>query len=442
MTKPYRLSWSDMGEFRRDQIGKVLELTQQLGRVAHISALGIPIYFISEPEMIREILVRHANDLHKDRFTKHMFKRWLGESILTTEGTKWQRQRKLIQPIFHAVHIHDFAAVFADRAKEMCDRWRVGDTYELGREMMELTLRIICRTMFSEDIDGLIDKMDEYLKVISKEAQFQLNYPFTVPNWVPLPTYRRQDRAVDGIHKLLLAIIHKRQARIQNGEEVPSDLLTMLLTSKYEDGQMMSDKQVLDECMVVFFAGHETTAVGLTWTWATLLQHPDVLEKLTKEIDEVIGDQAVHYEDLAKMPYLSQVIKEALRLHPPVAAVARAVTNSFDINGYHFKPKDTIAIHINTLHQQEEFYPEPHRFDPDRFAPDQEQPDRYTYMPFGAGSRICVGNAFAMLEMQIVLATMIQSLRLSLAPGQEFVPQQLITLRPRDGVKVKVGAKR
>ncbi|MCB0082164.1 MAG: cytochrome P450 [Caldilineaceae bacterium] len=208
--RPYRLSFKEMGEFRRNQMNTIAELTMRLGRVAHVSVLGIPIYFISEPEIIREILIRHANEIEKDRFTMHMFKRFLGEALLTAEGEAWQQQRKLIQPIFHAAYIHDFAMVFVEQAQEMCNRWRVGETIQLEREMMALTVRIICRTMFSADIDGQIDKMEELLKALIAEAQSQLTLGLTIPNWFPLPTYRRQNRAIQGLHELLLTIIHKR----------------------------------------------------------------------------------------------------------------------------------------------------------------------------------------------------------------------------------------
>lgn len=436
--RPYRLSFKEMGEFRRNQMNTIAELTMRLGRVAHVSVLGIPIYFMSEPEIIREILIRHANEIEKDRFTMHMFKRFLGEALLTAEGEAWQQQRKLIQPIFHAAYIHDFAMVFVEQTQEMCNRWRVGETIQLEREMMALTIRIICRTMFSADIDGQIDKMEELLKALIAEAQSQLTLGLTIPNWFPLPTYRRQNRAIQGLHELLLTIIHKRQAQIANGEDVPSDLLTMLLTARYEDGGAMSDAQVLDECMTIFFAGHETTAVGLTWAWVELLRHPEILGKLNDEIHGVLGNRAISFDDLSRMPYLNQVVKETLRLHPPVAAFARQVTEPFDVNGYHFKAKDMLVFSTNTLHHQAEFYPNPDHFDPARFGPDREAPDRYTYMPFGVGSRICVGHAFAMLEMQVVLATMSQSRQFSLVPGQTFEPLQLITLRPRNGVKMQV----
>lgn len=436
--RPYRLSFNEMGEFRRNQMNMIAELTMRLGRVAHVSMLGIPIYFISEPEIIHALLIRHTSEIKKDRFTMHMFKRFLGEGLVTAEGEPWQQQRKLMQPLFHATHIHDFAAIFAEQTQQMCQRWRGGDTIQLEREMMALALRIICRTMFSADIDGQIDKMEELLKALIAEAQSQLTFGLTIPNWLPLPTYIRQNRAIRGLQELLLAIIHKRQTQIAQGEEAPSDLLTMLLTARYEDGRLMSDMQVLHESMTVFFAGHETTAVGLTWAWVELLQHPAILARLADEIQKVLGNRTIGYDDLQQMPFLTQVVKETLRLHPPVAAFARQATEPFEVDGYHFKPGDMLVFSINTLHHQAEFYPNPHCFEPERFGADSKAPDRYTYMPFGAGSRICVGNAFAMLEMQVVLATMIQSRQFALVPGQTFEPLQLITLRPRNGVKMQV----
>lgn len=440
--KPYRLTWKEMGEFRNDQVNKMAELTDRLGQMAHVTMFGIHIHLVSDPKMIREILIRHANQLHKDRFTKHMFNRMLGHGIVTTEDEPWQKQRKLMQPMFHATSINDFTEVFVAQAQEMCNRWQLGKDIRLEQEMMGLTLRVICRTMFSEDIDGLKEKLGELLNVMITEAQSQLAFGLTIPNWMPLPTYRRQDKAIAGIHALLLDIIQRRKAAIQSGDPVPSDLLTMLLTAKYDDGSSMTETQVLDECMTIFFAGHETTAVGLSWTWVELLRHPEVLKRLVAEIENRVGDRPVSYTDLEQLPYLGQVVKESLRLHPPVAAFSRTPKEAFDVEGHHFKPKDMLVFCVNTVHHLEEFYPEPGSFAPERFAPDKEQPDRYTYLPFGAGSRICIGNAFAMLEMQIVLATMLQSLRLSLVPGQAFIPEQLITLRPRDGVKVKVVAKK
>ena len=200
----------------------------------------------------------------------------------------------------------------------------------------------------------------------------------------------------------------------------------------------MSDRQVLDECLTVFVAGHETTAVALTWTWALLLQHPDVLTTLKNEVRETLNGAPVTVDALEQMPYLGQVVKETLRLYPPAPGFGRTPTEPFSLNGAEYKPGDVLMFSIYALHRQAEFYPQPDSFRPERFAADAVQPPRYAYAPFGAGPRTCVGNHFALLEIRMVLATMVQSIELSLAPDQRIEPVTLVTLRPRNGVSVRV----
>ncbi|MEM7129908.1 MAG: cytochrome P450 [Chloroflexota bacterium] len=442
MTNTYRLTFNELGEFRRDQRNMILQLTERLGRVAHINILGIKMHLVSDPDVIRELLVRNSHQLHRDSFTTNVLGRMLGQGLFIAEDQAWQRQRKLVQPIFHAVHIQDFVQIFAQQARDMCKGWVAGQTYPLDQEMMALTLRIICQTMFSADIEGETERLGTLMRIMLTEAEAQLKSGLPLPAWLPTPGNLRQKRAIRGIHELLRSIIRERHERIELGEEVESDLLTMLLMARDEDGEPMSQRQVLDECMTVFFAGHETTAVALTWAWSVLLQEPDVLNRLREEIINTIGDQTITYEHIAQMPYLSQVLKETLRLYPPAPGFGRTPTEPFQVNGHQFNPGDTIIVSINTLHYQNEFYPDPEHFDPERFAPEQEQPDRYMYMPFGAGSRICIGNAFAMLEMQVVLATMIQMAAMKLENNQEIVPETLVTLRPKNGVKIQVVEKR
>jgi cytochrome P450 len=216
----------------------------------------------------------------------------------------------------------------------------------------------------------------------------------------------------------------------------------MLLSARDEAGNPLSEQQVMDECLTIFVAGHETTAVALTWAWALLLQHPAVLAKLTDEVDTALGAAPVSYAALAQLPYLTQVVKEVLRCYPPAQGFGRTPTAPFTINDHAFQPGDTIIVSIHTLHHQAAFYPDPETFRPERFADDAPPLPRYAYMPFGAGPRTCIGNAFAMLELQVVLATMVQSLRLALAPNQAIVPETLVTLRPKRGVRVQVVERR
>jgi cytochrome P450 len=269
------------------------------------------------------------------------------------------------------------------------------------------------------------------------EAEAQLRFGLPLPDWLPTPGLRRQKRGVAALKAILQEIIHEHQRQLAQGDN-PADLLAMLLTARDEAGQPLSEEQILDECLTIFVAGHETTAVALTWAWVLLLKHPAVLAKLTDEVDTAIGNTPVTYDALSQMPFLTQVVKEVLRYYPPAPGFGRTPLETITVNGHTFKPGDTIIVSIYTLHHQADFYPDPERFRPERFADDAEQPSRYAYIPFGAGPRTCIGNAFAMLELQVVLATMVQSLRLALAPDQTIVPETLVTLRPKDGVQVRV----
>jgi len=442
MQKPYRLSWREIQEFRRDQLRATVYWTERLGRVAPLDMLGVTLYLVAEPDVIRAMLIHHPHQLQRDPFTRRVLGRIVGEGLFMAEGESWRRQRQLMQPIFHATHIQNFAAVFVNYARQMCESWSAGDVRQLDQEMMGLALRIICQTMFRTDLEEDAARFGARMQTVMVAAEAQLRSALPIPEWLPTPGKRRQQRALDEIRSLLLDLIRARRERMRRGDEPGRDLLAMLLMAQDEAGQPLSDREVLDECMTIFVAGHETTAVGLTWTWALLLQHPHVLDRLKADIDRVVGDAPVTVEALAQLPYLTQVIKESLRIYPPAPGFGRTPTAAFTVGAHTFTPGDMLMVSTYALHHQEEFYPEPDVFRPARFTPDAEQPPRHAYMPFGAGPRTCIGNAFATLEMQLVLATMLQSVELSLAPNQEIVPDMLVTLRPKHGVRVKVERKR
>ena len=367
----------------------------------------------------------------------------MGEGVLLAEGAAWRRQRSLVQPVFHATVIHEFTQTFVDYARATVDGWQTGDTVQLLHEFTGLALRIINQTMFGEDVQALTDRIGVLMGIITEEAQVQLGQAVPLPTWVPTPGRRRQRRALDEIHTLLLDVIHKRRVHVENGGEPGSDLLALLLQARDEEGEPMSEREILDECLTLFFAGHETTAVAMTWTWYLLLTHPQTLENLRAEVERVLGDVPVTFESLQRMPYGEAVVKEALRLHPPVPGVARTPTEPFTIHGATFGRGDTLLISMEALHRQAEFYPEPECFRPERFAPGTPQPPRHAYLPFSAGPRTCIGNGFAMLEMQAVLATLVQAMKaqqieLSLVPGQEIVPIRQVTVRPSGGVRAQV----
>lgn len=442
MKKPYRLSWREMQRLRTDQLNTIYDLTATLGNVAQVNVFGTTLHLVSDPDVIRELLVKRPHQLHRDATTTRILGRLVGSGVFIAEDEAWQRQRKLIQPVFHAAHIHDFVDVFAEQTREMCASWPEGEVQQLDQEMMKLALQVICQTMFGTDIVHSVERIGALMHAAMVETEAQLRFGLPLPDWLPLPGLRRQRQALAGVHQLLWEIIRDHQEQLARGGHPNTDLLTMLLTARDEAGESLSEEQVLDECMTIFVAGHETTAVALTWTWALLLQHPEIFARLQREIQEVVGERPITYTDIKQLPYLTQVIKESLRYYPPAPGFGRTPTEPFSINDHDFNPGDTIIVSSYTLHRQAKFYPDPDRFCPDRFAADAEPPPRYAYIPFGAGSRTCIGNAFATLEMQVVLATMIQSVSLLLVPDQEIVPETLVTLRPKRGVQVRVEAQK
>lgn len=436
MSKRHRLTWNEIQQYQKDQPTMMLKLIERFGPVTELNMMGVNLTFIADPDMIQKLLIKHAHQLHRDPFTFRVFRRMVGNGVFIAEDESWRKKRKLIQPIFHAAHIHDFVDAFAKQAKDMVQSWRVGDSFQIEDEMMGLALRIICETMFGTKIDTLVPTISQLMREIMQQAEAQLRPP--VPDWFPTFGMWQQRKSVKKLRALLLDIIHQRQADIAQEKTIESDLLTMLLTAVDEDGNPLTDVEVLDECLTIFVAGHETTAVAMSWTWALLLQHPDILNRLKHDIEQRLGDDPISHDRLVEIPYLAQVVKESLRLYPPAHGFGRTPTETFTIDGHEFNKGDIVIVSTYSLHRQERFYPDPLTFDPDRFAADREQPPRYAFIPFGAGSRTCIGNAFAMLEMQVILATMVQHVELSLEAGQQFEPNMEVTLRPQNGVRVRV----
>ena len=438
MTAAYRLSWREMQEFRRDQLKAIARLVDELGPVARIKILNMQIILVCDPELIRELLIKHPQHLHRDPFTSRVLGRIIGDGLFIAEDESWARKRKLMQPIFHASHIQEFATAFAEETRALCAGWKKGEERQLDQEMMGLALRIICGTMFGADISDRVARIGMLMQAIMTEAEAHLRSGLPIPQWLPTPGNRRMNRALAEIRTMLLEIIRTRRAELAAdeaaGEDERRDLLTMLLLARDDEDRPLSEEDVLDECLTIFVAGHETTAVALTWTWLLLLRHPEILTKVRREADAV----GVPVDLSQAPPYLTQVIKESLRLYPPAAAFGRTPTEPFEAAGHTFQPDDTIIISTYVMQHLETLYPDPERFNPDRFRAEVEPPPRYAYLPFGAGSRTCIGNAFAMLEMQVALTTMLQMVDLSLTPGQSFEPETVVTLRTRNGVRVRV----
>ena len=436
-TTKVKVSWRESQALSVDRIGWMIRSAAQQG-VSHYKVLWFDIFFIAEPNVIRELIVKRPHLLHRDPFTTNVLRRIMGNGVFIAEDEAWQRQRKLVAPAFHAMRIRAYAATMAGYTREMVSRWQDGQTVALDRELTRLTLRIIAKTMFNVDLLPEAERIGRLMQDLLETGERQLDAAYPPPNWVPTPTNRRQNAALRGLHELIRGIIRQRQA---SGGDA-GDLLSMLLAARDDEGRPMSETQVIDECVTLLTAGHETTAVALMWTWLLLGQHPTVARQLEAEVDHVLAGQPVTFERLAELPTTEAVVKETLRLYPPAFSFGRAPQEdiAFTAEGgdYFFRQGASLIVSTIAMHRLPEYYPEPEAFRPERWAASAPPPPKYAYLPFGGGPRVCLGNLFAMMEAQVILATMAQHVRLS--PTAAGLPgwEPLITLRPKAPVEMRV----
>jgi cytochrome P450 len=394
-------------------------------------------YQANHPDIVHDVLVRRAGSFFKTPRLKQVLGNVLGDGLLTSDGETWRNSRRLVQPAFHASRIEAYGEVMTDYTQSMMQGWSGGDEYDMRHEMMTLTLGIVAKTLFDADLDGdLSERVGGAVTVSQEHANEQFSRLLTLPRWLPTEKNRRSQAAVDDLDLILSEIISARRA---SGED-RGDLMSMLLLSRDEDsGAGLTDRQVRDEAMTLFLAGHETTAVALTWTWVLLDQHPDVLQRLEDEVDRVLRGRVPRVSDLSDLKYTERVIEESMRLYPPAWIVGRQAIEPVDIGPYQLEQGSIVLVPPFAIHRQPEFYPDPEAFNPDRFAPEREaERPRYAYLPFGGGPRICIGNSFAMQEARLILAAMVQKVRLALVPGTDLTPDPLITLRPKSPITMRV----
>jgi cytochrome P450 len=424
-----------MREFTRDTLQFLLDV-YRYGDLALTYYGPFPIYIANSPDVIHDILVEQAARFYKSTQNKSALDPILGSGVFTSDGDLWKRQRKLVQPAFHARRIGAYADIMVKYAVQMVDRWESGATLEIDREMTALTMSVITKAMFGADVSSEAKAFTEILTPVLEIANKRLDAVFPLPVWIPTPNNLRLKAAVAKIDRILQRFIDDRR---MSGEDT-GDLLSMLLMAQdADDGETMSDKQVRDEAITVFGAGHETTATALMWTWYLLSQHSEVEAKLLAELDSVLGGRTPTLDDLPNLPYTEMVVKEAMRLYPPAFAAARDSIADVTVAGYRLKKGSPIIINIYGVHRDERYFPNPEQFIPERFSPENEKNiPKYAYLPFGAGPRVCLGNMFAMMEARLILATVAQRVRLSLAPGHPVVPGRVFTLRPKNGLKMNV----
>lgn len=422
---------------RISTLDDVMDLLKDYDGMLYYNVGGQHFYVIWRPDYVHEAIVAHAASFGKGFSVRRAFGRVMGNGLFTSDGEVWRRQRKLLQPAFHHRRIETYAQSMVDHTLRMLDRWetRRSSTLEIDREMMRLTLNVVAQTLFSADVSDESDAIGQAMASLGEIFFRQANSLFTLPQWIPTRDNLRQKRAIETMDQVIFNIINER--RDEPGDH--GDLLSMLLMARYDDGSAMHDQQLRDEVMTLFTAGHETTALALTWMWYLLAQHPEVEAALHDELDSVLGGRAPTLTDLPRLTYTEKIVKEALRLCPPVPVIPRQVMDEVQIGGYTMLKGATALFVPYAAHRDPHSFEQPDRFWPGRWTDDMEKRlHRYAYFPFGGGPRICVGSSFAMMEARLVLAAVAQRCRLSLLPGQRIEPSSFLSMRPRYGMRMEM----
>lgn len=420
-------------EFRRDPLGFVLGCARQYGDVVRLRFPVLTFYLVSHPDAIEEIPVTQHRDVVKGPSYRSLLRSFLGNGLLTSEGELWRRQRRLVQPAFHHDRIASYVEAMAAYADRMVRTWRNGETRDLHTDPRRLTLQIVTKVLFGAEIERETSDVGRALGVVTERALRFISAPIPLPLGIPTPANVRYHRAVRRLDQIVYGIIRARRAG--GGGD---DLLSMLLRAQDEDGSRMTDRQLRDEVITLFLAGHETTALALAWTFYLLSEDPDADAALAAEAGEVLGDRAPAMADLPRLRYTQQAVGEAMRLFPPVWGIKREARQDLTVGGYRLRRGTQILISQYAVHRDPRWYADPERFRPERWASGMEQQrPRYADFPFGGGPRLCIGHEFAMTEAVLVLASIARRFRLRVAPGHP-VPLPSITLQLTHGLRMVV----
>lgn len=426
------LLWSREDNFTKDILGYFHNSVRKYNGISRAKVGPYHYVNISEPAYIEHIFV-HPDIYVKGRDNKTL-RFLLGNGLVTSEGEFWLKQRRLIQPLFHKQRLQGFVKKITESTSAMLKKWEAQnrEVTDIHGEMTKVTLDIVSQTLMSTEVKGDFKKINDALLVVM-EGMMKI---FRLPAWIPSPRNlkMRRNRAVldDTIFKI---IDDRRKDKTEH-----NDLLTMLMEVEDADTrERMTNKQLRDEVITIFLAGHETTANALSFSFYLLAQHPEIKQKIVEEFQRVIGDNEMNYENVSRLEYTMMVIKESMRLYPPVWGITRDAVREDVIDGYRIKKGDSIAMSPWAVHRLEKYWENPLKFDPERFSPERMKSiHRYAWFPFGGGQRFCIGNNFAMMEMQIVLALACSQFNFTLAENFKLELEPLVTLRPRHGVMVNL----
>jgi cytochrome P450 len=435
-----------MADLMRDGTKFVCDMERMYGDVVKYRVAYMTLYQVNHPDGIHRILQENNRNYSKGEVMLRLLKPIVGNGLFTNEGESWLHQRRLMQPTFHRQHIAAFGEMMVRATLDMCERWepaaREGAPLDMMTEMSRLTSQIATQALFGTCVTVEANAVGRAITELLEQVSFRFQVPFYPPPPVPTPRNRRYQAALRTLDDAVYGIINTRKrVPVKEQPSEGGDLLSLLMQARDEEtGERMSDKQLRDEVITLFIAGHETTAVALAWTWYLLSQHPDVEQHLYDELAGALdGGRPASAADLPNLPYTLMVIEEAMRLYPPAWVTNREAVADDEICGYHIPAKAVVVISPYVMHHHPAYWQDPERFDPERFSPERSK-DRpqYAYFPFGGGPRQCIGKFFALMEAQMILATLAQRYRLRMAPGHVVKANAATTLRPLNSLTMMI----
>ncbi len=425
-----------MPQFKRNTLQTFVNLADRYGDLVCFRGLWTS-FMLTSPQHVEYVLQTNNRNYRKGRNYKEVAAA-TGNGLFVSEGDVWLRQRRLTQPAFHHQRIASFAKIMTDSAEAMLERWAVltkrGATVEVDAEMLRLTLGIVGKALFSRDLSDEADTMSGSFEVIRKHTTNRIMSVVKFPASFPTTQNRRFRQAVANAERIIYDLIAERR----RGQGSSHDLLSLLIAARDEEtGEGLSDKELRDQAITIIGAGYETTTQALAWTWYLLAKHPEIENKLHAEISNVLGGRTPTFEDLPNLKYTLMVFQEAMRLYPPAWAISRAAIEADEIGGYRVPANSEILLLPYITHRHPKYWEKPEEFYPEHFLPEKVAArPRFAYFPFGGGPRQCIGNNFALMEAQLIIATVAQKYRLRLTDEQPIEPETSITLRPSRSLKM------
>ncbi|WP_188317047.1 cytochrome P450 [Solihabitans fulvus] len=427
-----------LSSFQKDTLKLLLELQRQYGGISRVKLGPYEVHQITEPEHVKHVLQDNAKNYVRGKFYRG-FNLFFGRGMLTTDGAEWKAKRAVSQPFFHKVKLRANAGIITDTTNDLLEKWAKPsadkEPVDITNDMMWLAMGVLGTMLLGVDLRDWSDRLMPAVRFSFKAMILTGEVKQMLPRWIPTKYQRDLKRYQQDLNDVMDEIIELHR----NGGGRPDDLVNALLAARKENGDPWSQREIRAELKTLFLAGHETTGCGLTWTLYAIAQYPEVRRELEAELAGVLGGRVPTAEDLTSLPFLRQVVDEALRLYPPIWLFPRDAVADDTIGGYHIPAGSTVLIPPYAAHHNPETWDNPEAFDPKRFCPahqggaegqGQQNRDRYAYFPFGGGARKCIGMDLALLEIQLAVAMIVQRYQLSLVPGHPVTPGALVSLRP------------